>query len=466
MACERDLIVVGGGPGGMAAAWAAARAGLRPLLVQLGPIGGECTFSGCVPSKTVIEAAARAASFGEAMGEARRVVANLAGGEDDQVFHREGVDVLHGWATFRSPHAIEVDGTGFQVAPLRHRHGSQPSVPTVDGLADVDVLTNENVFELADRPASLAVLGGGAVGCELAQAFRRLGADVTVIEAHDRLLAREEPEASAAVAEQFAAEGIRLRLGLAGEAGRTAGGQAGRLLRPGQRRHRQRRPAAAGSRPAGRHRRARSRRRRGGHRRRLHPGRRPAGDHHPGNLGGGRCDRPAPPHPRRRRDGPRRRRQRLSRRGRRRFDPSAIPWVTFTDPEVARVGMTEAEEAAAHGGRVAFLPMAAVDRAVAASRTRGFVKLLAGPRRLLGNAGGGRILGATIVAERGGELIHEAALAMRTGMFAGRLAQTVHAYPTWSMAVRQAAAQFFMEIDGRRARPAVGGSSRYNRQRS
>jgi pyruvate/2-oxoglutarate dehydrogenase complex dihydrolipoamide dehydrogenase (E3) component len=115
--------------------------------------------------------------------------------------------------------------------------------------------------------------------------------------------------------------------------------------------------------------------------------------------------------------------------------------------------MTEAE-AAAHGGRVAFLPMSEVDRAVTAGKTLGFVKLIAGPRRLLGNAGGGRILGATIVAERGGELVHEVALAMRTGMFTGRLAQTVHAYPTWSMAIRQAAAQFFMEIDGRRARPA------------
>jgi pyruvate/2-oxoglutarate dehydrogenase complex dihydrolipoamide dehydrogenase (E3) component len=143
----------------------------------------------------------------------------------------------------------------------------------------------------------------------------------------------------------------------------------------------------------------------------------------------------------------------LSRHGRRRFDTSAIPWVTFTSPEVGRVGMTEAE-AAAHGGRVAFLPMTEVDRAVTAGRTQGFVKLIAGPRRLLGNAGGGRILGATVVAERGGELVHEAALAMRTYMFTGRLAQAVHAYPTWSMAIRQAAALFFMDINGRRARPA------------
>jgi pyruvate/2-oxoglutarate dehydrogenase complex dihydrolipoamide dehydrogenase (E3) component len=130
-----------------------------------------------------------------------------------------------------------------------------------------------------------------------------------------------------------------------------------------------------------------------------------------------------------------------------------MPSVTYTNPEVARVGMTEAE-AANHGGRVAFLPMTEVDRAVTAGETSGFVKLIAGPRPGLRSIGGGRILGATVVASRGGELIDEVALAMRTGMFVGRLAQTVHAYPTWSMALQKAAAQFFMEYEGRQARPA------------
>jgi pyruvate/2-oxoglutarate dehydrogenase complex dihydrolipoamide dehydrogenase (E3) component len=138
---------------------------------------------------------------------------------------------------------------------------------------------------------------------------------------------------------------------------------------------------------------------------------------------------------------------------RQRFDPGPIPWVTYTAPEVGRVGMTEAQ-AAAHGGRVAYLPLDGVDRAITSGDTRGFVKLIAGPRRLLRHAGGGRVLGATVVAPTGGELIHEPALAMHTGMFAGRLAQAVHAYPTWSLAIQQAAAQLFREIDGRRARPA------------
>ena len=137
----------------------------------------------------------------------------------------------------------------------------------------------------------------------------------------------------------------------------------------------------------------------------------------------------------------------------RRFRAHAIPWVTFTAPEVGRVGLTEAD-AADRNARVAFLPLSEVDRGIATGTTRGFVKLIAGPRRVVGDLGGGRLLGATIVAPSGGDLIHEAALAMHTRMFVGRLAQAVHAYPTWAMAVQQAAAQFVTEIGGRTARPA------------
>jgi pyruvate/2-oxoglutarate dehydrogenase complex dihydrolipoamide dehydrogenase (E3) component len=119
------------------------------------------------------------------------------------------------------------------------------------------------------------------------------------------------------------------------------------------------------------------------------------------------------------------------------------------------VGLTEAQAAATvPGARVAWLPMSEADRAVTAGRAEGFVKIIAGPRRVLRNTGGGRILGATIVAARAGEMIHEPALAMRTGMFTGRLAQATHAYPTWSLAIQQAASQFFGRHGGRTARAA------------
>jgi pyruvate/2-oxoglutarate dehydrogenase complex dihydrolipoamide dehydrogenase (E3) component len=451
---ERDVIVVGGGPGGMAAARAAARAGARPLLVQLGPIGGDCTFTGCVPSKTLIETAGRGGSFGQAKQAIAAAIATIAAREDDGVLRGEGVEVLHGRARFRGPGQVDVDGTVFRSRRIVIATGAVPAVPPIEGLADLDYLTNETVFELDRLPASLAVLGGGAIGCELAQAFRRLGAEVTIIEALPRLLAREEPETSDAIAGALSADGIALRAGCrvvraeplepkgaarlhlsggdpvvaervlvaVGRAGATSGldlDAAGVATNRGFVRVDDRLATTT-------------------------PGVWAVGDvtgklqftHAADEMG-----RVAVANA-------------LSRTGRHRFDTAAIPWVTFTAPEVGRVGLTEAD-AAERGGRVAYLPMTEVDRAITAGETRGFIKLIAGPRRILGNAGGGRILGATVVASRGGELVHEAALAIRTGMFTGRLAQAVHAYPTWSTAVRQAAAQFFMEIDGRRAHPAV-----------
>ena len=450
---DYDLIVIGGGAGGMAAARAAVRTGARTLLVQHGRIGGDCTFTGCVPSKALIEAAARGSSFADAMVAVRHAVEAIARTEDDAVFTAEGVEVLHGWATFRSPRELDVDGRRLQAGRFVIATGAVPAVPPIEGFGDLDLLTNENVFELDSRPQSLAVLGGGAAGCELAQAFSRLGTRVTVIEALERLLPVEEPEASATLAGAFRDQGIEVRVGqkvlrvepvdqkgaarlcLAGgdpvvvdrvlvAAGRRAATEGLGLEAAGvetedgfvktdDRLATTTRGIWAVGDVAGRlqftH----------------------AADEM-GRIAAANA---------------------LSGRRRRRFDPSRIPWVTYTAPEVGRVGLTEAQ-AAERGARVAELPMSEVDRAVAAGETRGFIKLIAGPRPVLRNLGGGQVLGATVVASRGGELIHEAALAMRTHMFTGRLAQTVHAYPTWSSAVQKAAAQFFFEIEGRRARPA------------
>jgi pyruvate/2-oxoglutarate dehydrogenase complex dihydrolipoamide dehydrogenase (E3) component len=450
---ERDLIVIGGGPGGMAAARAGARAGARTLLVQRGPIGGDCTFTGCVPSKALIEAAARGESFPEAMVAARRAVETIAATEDDDVFRRDGVDVLHAWASFRSPTELDVDGSVLTCRRFVVATGTGPAVPSIEGLSELAYLTNENVFELEERPPALAVLGGGAVGCELAQAFGRLGSRVTVVEALDRLLPREEPETSEVIAEAFAAEGIDVRVGckvvkvepLEGKGAarlHVEGGEtvvADRLLVAVGRRAA---TEGLGLEAAG------VVTERGFVKVDRHLASTATGIWAAGDVTGllqfthaaDEMGRVAAANA-------------LARRARRTFDTSAIPWITFTSPEVGRVGLTEAQ-AAERDGRVAYLPMTEVDRAVVAGEILGFVKLIAGRRRLLGNVGGGRLLGATVVASRGGELIHEPVLAMSTKMFTGRLAQAVHAYPSWSMALRQAAAQFFMEIDGRTARPA------------
>jgi pyruvate/2-oxoglutarate dehydrogenase complex dihydrolipoamide dehydrogenase (E3) component len=453
-----DLIAVGGGAGGISAARTAAGRGAGTLLVQAGPIGGECTFTGCVPSKALIAAAAGGRTFDEAMRSVRRSIDTIAATQRDDVFAKDGIDVVHGSARFRSPTELEVDGRRFDARRFVLATGTHPAIPPIDGLDQVNYLTNETVFDLATQPGSLAVLGGGPVGCELAQAFSRLGTVVTIIEASDRVLPKEEPEASAAIGEVFAAEAIAVMAGakIVRAEARHSNGAVRLHLADGSTVDADRLLVAVGrsastegvgleSAGVASH---------GGFvvtDDRLATsvsGIWAAGDvtgrlefthaaDEMGRIAAGNALSPRWRH--------------------RRFDPSAIPWVTYTDPEVAHVGLTETEAAEAGRARVAFLPMAEVDRAIVSAQTAGFVKLIAGPRPILRSIGGGRILGASIVASRAGELIHEPTLALRTGMFTGRLAQTVHAYPTWSVAVRQAAAQFFLEIEGRQARPARTG---------
>jgi len=453
------LIVIGGGAAGLGAARAGAAAGARTLLIAEGEIGGECTFTGCVPSKTLIEAADRGAAFLAAMTAVRNAVAAIAATETAEILAREGIEVLRGQAVFTSSGEVRVDGRSLRARGFVIAAGSRPAVPPVPGLAEADYLTNETIFGLGELPGRLAVLGGGAVGCELAQAFARLGSQVTLVEAAPRLLPAADPAASEIIERVFRAEGISVRTGVAAASVKQNGNGVTLVLASGEETAADRLLVAAGRQPAAGHlgpENAGVRLDERGHivtDRHLAttaPGIYAAGDvtgrmpfthaaHAMGRLAARNALRRrwSPPAP---------------------FTTAAIPWVVFTDPEVAQVGLTEPQAAASRPGvRVAYLPMSEADRAVTAGRTEGFVTIIAGRRRVLGNAGGGRVLGATIVAARAGEMIHEPALAMRTGMFTGRLAQAVHAYPTWSLAIQQAAAQFFGCFGGRTARPAGPG---------
>jgi pyruvate/2-oxoglutarate dehydrogenase complex dihydrolipoamide dehydrogenase (E3) component len=393
------------------------------------------------------------------MAAVGKAVAAIAATETAGVLSRQGIGVLRGRAVFTSPREITVDGRTLRGRAFVVATGSRPAVPPLPGLAPgrdkVPYLTNEDVFGLSGLPGSLAILGGGAVGCELAQAFRRLGTDVSVVEAAGRLLPAADPQAALVIGETFRADGIGVRTGAEvtsvqpNEGGVTlvlSGGEqveAGRLL------------VATGRQPAARHlgleqagvaldQRGHVRVDR--HLATTAPGIYAAGDvtgqmpfTHAAYTMGRLAARNAL-------------RGRMARPGV--FSTAAIPWAVFTSPEVAQVGLTEQQAAARRGARVAYLPMSELDRAVTAGHTEGFIKIITGPRALLRDTGGGRVLGATIVAARAGEMIHEPALAIRTGMFTGRLAQATHAYPTWSMAIQQAAAQFFGSYGGRTARPA------------
>jgi pyruvate/2-oxoglutarate dehydrogenase complex dihydrolipoamide dehydrogenase (E3) component len=159
---DYDLIVIGGGAAGLAAAQAGAAAKARTLLVAEGETGGECTFTGCVPSKTLIEAAARGAGFTEAMTAVRKTVAAIAATESADVLTRRGIGMLRGHAEFTAPRQVAVDGRTLLARGFVLAAGSRPAVPPVPGLAGTPYLTNENLFELDRLPGSLAIVGGRA----------------------------------------------------------------------------------------------------------------------------------------------------------------------------------------------------------------------------------------------------------------------------------------------------------------
>jgi len=450
-----DLLVIGGGAGGISAAQTAARRGASVTIVQEGPIGGDCTFTGCVPSKALLAAAAEGASFDEAMGRVRAAVGTIAANEDDAAMAAQGVTVVHGRAELRDPRTAIVDGTAMRAGRIVVATGAAPIAPPIPGLDGIDILTNENVFDLRTRPGTLAVLGGGPIGCELAQALARLGTQVSVVEAADQLLSKEEPEASAVVERALRADGIAVRVATSLERVEPTDDGARLHLSDGSNLDVERVLVAVGRRPVtdglGLDEVGVGTDDRGFVRTDDTMATDVRGIYAVGDVTGRLPFTHAAA-----RMGLIAATNALSswRRLRpQRFDTAAIPWITFTDPEVAHVGMTEAEAVDAQG-RVAVVPFDALDRAIVSGRTDGYLKLIAGPRRLLGRAAGGRVLGATVVGPAAGEVIHEVALAMRTGLFTGRLAQTVHAYPSWSVAVQIAAAQLFFEVDGRSHRPA------------
>ena len=472
-----DLVVIGAGTAGLAAARAACRGGRRVALVESDRPGGDCTHYGCVPSKTLLDVAHRVAGAREAqawglssvgevdvaavMRHVRSVVAQVEQDESPEVLRAEGIDLLEGWARFTSPHTVEVDGRAVSAPRFVLATGAHAAVPSVPGLDAVPHLDNRTVFDLTERPEHLLVMGAGAIGVELAQAFARLGSRVTLVESAPRILTREEPEVAQVMTRVLERDGVDVRVGTAvlrvdsgpelhlsdgttvsgshlllavGRAPATGGmdldvpgvalgprGEivtdehlrttadhvfaAGDCTTPLQFTHvgdEQGRLAAGNAFAAG-------------------------GGLRPGFAGGLRT-----------------------------FDDRVVPWVTFTEPEVGRVGLTESQAHAEHGerARVAVVRLDELDRPRTAGRTDGYLKLIAGPRSLARTPLLDRIIGLTAVCPAGGELAAQVAVAMHTDVLAGRLAQTIAPYPTYALGLRIAAARLFGEYGGSTWRPA------------
>ena len=467
MTTTADFVVVGGGAAGLAAAWQAARKGHSVTLVERHRLGGDCTWTGCVPSKALLDQArkvkaARDIGF-DGDVDFERVIATVherrelvSGDESVEQLTRDGIDVVHGQARFVGEKRLMVDGIELQATKaVVLATGSTALVPPIDGLADARPLTNDSIFELTTQPRRLAIMGGGPIGLELGQAFQRLGTDVTILEGVDRVAPKEEPEASAVIAEVLGREGVTFVLGSFVESvHRDGDGPATLTTADGRTVEADEVLVAVGRRPVTEGLDAAV----GGVELtdrgfiRVDDKLRTTADdvYAVGDVTGG---------------------LQLTHVGydhgslavnnatgliKMAFDPRVIPWATYTEPEIGRVGLTEAEAHAEHGdgARVAYLPIAETDRAKVTGETDGFVKLVAGPHNLVRGLAGGALVGATVVAPTGGDVVHELALAIKQRVITGRIAQMVHAYPSWSLAVREAAAQFFFEHKGHSSRPA------------
>ena len=207
-----NLVVIGAGPAGLVTSIAAASLGARVALVERHAMGGDCLNVGCVPSKTLLAAAAAGVSFEAAMARVRQVRARIAHHDSVERYTRAGVEVFLGEARFEDPHIVRVGDARLNTRKTVIATGARPRIPAIPGLVELGPLTNETVFELRARPRRLAILGAGAVGCELAQAFARLGSRVELIETAPQVLPAEEAEAAGLVAGALRRDGVMVHL--------------------------------------------------------------------------------------------------------------------------------------------------------------------------------------------------------------------------------------------------------------
>ena len=444
------LVVIGAGTAGLVTAAGAAGLGAKVALIEKYLMGGDCLNVGCVPSKAIIRSARAAADardalrfgvrvpagvqadFPAVMERMRAVRARISPHDSARRFAGLGIDVFLGEAHFTGADTVEVAGQKLRFKQAVIATGARAVQPAIPGLAEAGYLTNETVFSLTQRPARLAVIGGGPLGCELAQAFQRLGSHVTLFHKHDHILDREDSDAAALVQKNFTREGIQLVLNATVQrvektpAGKTlhyqSAGQSGSLAVDEILIGAGRAPNVQGLNldQVGVHHDPRHGIQVNDHLQTTNPRIYAAGDVCLESKFTHAADFTA-----------RIVIQNALFLGRKKLSALTIPWATYTDPEIAHVGLYE-HEARARGLALDTYTrqFSDVDRAICDGEEEGFVKIHV-------KKGGDEILGATIVARHAGEMISEISVAMAAKMGLGRLASVIHPYPTQAEAIRQ-----------------------------
>jgi mercury(II) reductase len=451
-AASYNLVVIGAGTAGLVSAAAAAGLGARVALVERHLMGGDCLNVGCVPSKAMIRSArARAdilkaeafgvatasgssVDFGQVMERLRRLRAGISHHDSADRFSDLGIDVFLGEGQFKDSRSIQVDGQLLRFKKAVIATGARAARPPIPGLEESGFLTNETVFSLTELPKRLLVLGGGPIGCELAQVFSRLGAEVTLVEMGSQFLPREDPDAAEILAQKMEADGVDIRL-------------ATTLTKVSQENQEKHAHLSTGDITE------------------IIPvdeilvgvGRVPnvrglnleaAGVEYDRRQGVNINDRLQTTNPRIFAAGDvaldykfthtadataRIVIQNALFMGRKKVSSLTVPWCTYTSPEIAHVGIYE-KDAQTNGIEVTTykVPFSEVDRAILDGEQEGFLKIHV-------KKGTDRILGATIVAEHAGDMISELTLAMVAGVGLGSISSVIHPYPTQAEAIRKAA---------------------------
>ncbi|GAA4658703.1 dihydrolipoyl dehydrogenase family protein [Arthrobacter cryoconiti] len=444
-----DLLVVGGGTAGIVGAMTAAGFGARTMLVEQSRTGGDCLWTGCVPSKTLLSAAAHAATIRTLTGQSpqfadvqKRILAAIKTIEpvdSPQALEAAGVAVVKGALTFLAPGVAEVDGERHSFRQALVASGGTPRINVIPGLAENLVLTSETVWEIERLPERLVIVGGGRIACELGQALARLGAEVSLV-IRSCLLPQEDPEAAMLVKSSLESDGVKILEGdVITSAESTPRGTRLRLMN-GKTIEADKVLMAIGRSPrtGGLHlERVGVDLDAGGHivtdarMRTSNPLIWAAGDVTANpqftHLAGVHASVAAA----------------NAVLGLQRRVSETVPRVTFTSPEVAAVGLTTAAKSSGH--RIVSVSHAHVDRAVAEDDTTGFTRLVVNSR--------GKVLGGTIVGPRAGEALAELTLAVQKGLSTSDIAGTTHPYPTYSDGVWNAAV---MDVRGRLSSPVTG----------